>query len=797
MRTSTISTPETRVGNKSFQKKLFAARALRQAVIEGLEVRQLFSLSAVDRDAVEPLRLDSGVIQSATASLTTASSSTTAAVGTTLYNSNGFEPTRFQPGNLVGQDPVQGPWVKFGTPEVQVAASGGTVQPVVAATGNQSLRIDRLGADVRFAPFRAAPTAVGETIRMSYDLRVDAAPGAQPFGPFFGIEANSDNGTGGPVRVIGSVGIDAKTGELLVQRAVIGDFIAPGLVLSLNTFHNFKVDLDFLAQTYTVFVDGNPIPAFTGGFVDSTAGSPITSLSDADVAGLADAADAASLAAQGTAYVDNYKLTLLDSGTVVYDSQSFETPRFTSGDIVGQDPANGPWVRFGSTVVVPADATVQGTVALTGTRSLKVERNDGQDERFGPYREVTSVNEQVNIDWIMRVDLAAGPQTFGPYFGIEANNQEADGSVRLIGSAGVDAKTGEILFQRAGTGFLDTTGASVSLGVPHTFELQLNFVTQEYKLLVDSVVRVNETFVDSTALNPIKGFSDADIVALAAGGDAASQAANGVAYVDNYRVSLPEDGTQLYNSEGFEPPKFVDGDVVGQDPAQGVWIQFSGRNVIPGIATTLTGTATVQTAVTNGGVQGVRVDRQNGFDVRWAPFHPHDSIQDAVQLDWTMRVDAAPGAQPFGPFFGVEAYNDNGVGGPVRLIGSAGVDAKTGEVLFQEVGTGNLNTTGVTVSLNAFHAFRMILDFDRQRYMIYVDNTLVLPNRSSMRRWATRSPASPTPISPRSPPAATGFRRPPTAPRTSITTRSRPSIRRLSIASSLTMATRSGRRCGS
>ena len=53
-----------------------------------------------------------------------------------------LEPTRFQPGNLVGQDPVQGPWVKFGTPEVQVAASGGTVQSAVAATGTQSLRVE-------------------------------------------------------------------------------------------------------------------------------------------------------------------------------------------------------------------------------------------------------------------------------------------------------------------------------------------------------------------------------------------------------------------------------------------------------------------------------------------------------------------------------------------------------------------------------------------------------------------------------------------------------------------------------
>jgi hypothetical protein len=707
--------------------------AVRRAVFETLELRQLFDASALlERVPTESLR----PADSLNASLTAAPTGPTANVGTALYNSNGFEPTRFQPGNLVGQDPVQGPWVKFGAPEVSIAASGGTVQSGVAQAGTQSLRIDRLnGQDVRFAPFRATPTNIGETLRIAFNLRVDAAPGAQPFGPFIGVEAYGDNGTGGPARLIGSVGIDAKTGEILVQQAGTGNLITTTAPAGdyRGTFHSFFLDLDYPTQTYRVFLDANPIPIYTGGFVDGTVVTPITNFSDADFSALAAAPDPASQAATGTGYIDNYRISLRDSGTTLYDSKGFEQPRFAAGDITGQDPANGPWVRFGSPASTPADATVQSAVADQGSNALRVERNDGQDERFGPYRELTTVNEQVDIEWRMRVDPSAGPQAFGPFFGVEANNQEADGSVRLIGSGGVDAKTGEILFQRAGTGFIDAVpAANVPAGFNpanfNSYRLELNFILQEYSLFVNNFLVVQESFVDGTAANPIKGFSDADISALAAGADAASQNAQGVAYFDNYKISLPDDNTVLYDSQGFEGTRFTAGDVVGQDPAQGPWQQFSGRNTVTNVATTLTGTANVQTAVVNNGVQAVRVDRQNGFDARWAPFQPHETIQDAVQVDWTMRVEQSVGPQPFGPFFGIQAYSDNGTGGPVRLIGSAGMDAKTGEILYQQAGSGNLEAVPgqLPLAFGTFNTFRLMLDFDRQRYQLYVNNNLVL-----------------------------------------------------------------------
>src|SRR5688572_14395148 len=112
-------------------------RAVRPVLFEGLELRQLFDASAlIERAPTESLRPADAI----NASLTAAPTGPTANIGTQLYNSNGFDqPVRFQPGNLVGQDLVQGPWVKFGTPEVQVSASGGTVQGAVVQQGTQAL----------------------------------------------------------------------------------------------------------------------------------------------------------------------------------------------------------------------------------------------------------------------------------------------------------------------------------------------------------------------------------------------------------------------------------------------------------------------------------------------------------------------------------------------------------------------------------------------------------------------------------------------------------------------------------
>jgi len=399
------------------------------------------------------------------------------------------------------------------------------------------------------------------------------------------------------------------------------------------------------------------------------------------------------------------------TGTTLYDSQGFEPSKFTTGNLVGQDPVQGPWLKFEA---ASGAGTVETGVAATGAQALQIDRQNGQDVRFAPIHPFPTITSPVEIDWSMNVQQSNGAQPFGPFMGVEAYNDQGNGVVKLIGSAGVDAKTGEVLFQHAGTGFLDTTGVIVSFGVFHNFKLLLNFSTQQYQVFVDNTLVQTEGFVDGSLANPITGFSDADVSALAAAADPASQRADARAYVDDYKIQTPGGGVVFYDSQSFEQPTFQPGDIRGQDPAHGPWRKFSQP----------TGQATVENTVVANGTQAVRVDRQNGLDVRFAPYHPVQTVTNLLIADWTMRVEQATGPQPYGPFFGEELYDDQG-NGSVRLIGSAGVDAKTGEVLFQHASTGFLDTTGVTVSLGVFHTFRVVANYQTQQYSIYVDNGLV------------------------------------------------------------------------
>jgi len=490
-------------------------------MMEPLELRQLMSVS--------PLltRVETDAARDTSALLTAAPTVTAAVSGTTIYDSQGFEPAKFTTGNLVGQDPTQGPWQKF-----ESASGAGTVQSAVAASGAQSLEIDRQnGLDVRFAPIHPFPT-VTSPVEIDWSMRVEQSNGPQTYGPFMGVEAYNDQGNG-VVKLIGSAGVDAKTGEVLFQHAGTGFLDSTGVIVSRGAFHTFKLQMDFATQKYQIFVDNAPVLPVPEGFVDSTPGNPITGFSDADVSALAAAGDPDSQRADARAYVDNYVIQTVGGGVVLYDSQGFEQPTFQPGDIQGQDPAHGPWRKFAGPT---GSAVVENTVVAHGTQAVRVDRQSGLDVRFAPYHPVQSVTNQVVVDWTMRVEPAAGTQPYGPFFGVEMYNDQGNGVVKLIGSGGVDAKTGEVLFQHAGSGFLDSTGVFVSLGAFHTFKLVANYPTQQYSVYVDNTLVRTEGFVDSAPGNPITGFSDADISALAASGDPASKAANGTAYFDDYAV---------------------------------------------------------------------------------------------------------------------------------------------------------------------------------------------------------------------------------------------------------------------
>jgi PEP-CTERM motif len=192
------------------------------------------------------------------------------------------------------------------------------------------------------------------------------------------------------------------------------------------------------------------------------------------------------------------------------------------------------------------------------------------------------------------------------------------------------------------------------------------------------------------------------------------------------------DDDDIVNANGFELPFSTlagggTGRLEGQinPPGEGQVIPPGQWQRTPGG----TSTAVVQTAVVASGLQAVRVDRAANNDVRWAvqvdhlgypdypnPFPP-EPAQPCICISWDMRVQQTQGApDTFGPFFGVEAYDDASA---IGLLGSLGVDATTGELLYQATGTGVLTPTGDVVPFNQWNHYQIKLDYSTDQYSIF------------------------------------------------------------------------------
>jgi hypothetical protein len=117
-----------------------------------------------------------------------------------------------------------------------------------------------------------------------------------------------------------------------------------------------------------------------------------------------------------------------------------------------------------------------------------------------------------------------------------------------------------------------------------------------------------------------------------------------------------------------------------------------------------------------------------GGDTRWTVFKPVPLPQ-TVTIRWDEFIPAPTGVQLFfGPYFAVEAYDFSGGLSNPLLIGSAGIDSLNGTVLFQETGTGFLTPTGATATFDAWHNFRMVLNYNGTgggNYQVFFDNALV------------------------------------------------------------------------
>jgi hypothetical protein len=244
----------------------------------------------------------------------------------------------------------------------------------------------------------------------------------------------------------------------------------------------------------------------------------------------------------------------------IVNAAGFESPAFTTtfngtGQLEGQvNPVGfgqvispGQWLRTQGTSV--NQAIVQSAVAAPGgTQAVKVDRlANGGDTRWA-----VPVNSQgypdypnpappepaqpfICISWDMRVEQASGPaNTFGPFFGVEAYDDDGN-PVSLLGSLGVDATTGDVLYQAAGTGFLTETGSIVTFGAWNKFAIELDYSTKMYSYFLNGAMLGTEGFVDeANVVGGLNQFSDADIATFAAAGDPGSLALTGTAYFDNF-----------------------------------------------------------------------------------------------------------------------------------------------------------------------------------------------------------------------------------------------------------------------
>jgi len=260
----------------------------------------------------------------------------------------------------------------------------------------------------------------------------------------------------------------------------------------------------------------------------------------------------------------------------------FTTGSFGSAPVPGQlegqvNPAGegqgglspGQWLRTKGAGA--SQAVVQSTVFAPGggNQAVKVDRAANSDQRWAvpvnalgyPDYPVPPAGQPAQpcicITWDMRVEHSAGngDTTFGPFFGVEAYDDDGN-PVGLLGSLGVDAATGEVLYQAAGTGFLTPTGSMVAYGAWNKFQIKLDYSTHQYSTFLNNVMMGTIGFVDqNNVVGGLDQFSDGDIAALAAAGNAASLSLAGTAYYDNFLiregVCIPEPSTVLLTVFGL------------------------------------------------------------------------------------------------------------------------------------------------------------------------------------------------------------------------------------------------------
>ena len=249
-------------------------------------------------------------------------------------------------------------------------------------------------------------------------------------------------------------------------------------------------------------------------------------------------------------------------------STGFESP-YTPGPLQGQPTDPPKWVTAGSG---GSSATVQSAVVKTGTQAVRVDKLPAAspastDRRWAIRGTGYPTQRFVIIDWDMRVSLASNVGGFGPFFGMEAYDDTVNPNLPyVLGSLGVDASTGDVLYQAQGSGFLTETGTVANFGQWNHFRLLLDFASDTYRGYFNGALVANTGFVDGSF--GLDHFTDGDIAALDAATDPVSLGNSASAYFDNVVIR-----------DGLLGDYDIDGDVDAADYTR--WRTTYGNAVSP------------------------------------------------------------------------------------------------------------------------------------------------------------------------------------------------------------------------
>lgn len=276
---------------------------------------------------------------------------TTASAAGVALDSLGFEAPTFTPGNLHGQ-PASSPfkWLASGD-----GATSATVQSSIKHSGNQAVLVTRTAdSDKRFGVPGLAGLPSQRYIIIDWDMNVSQATTGGGFGPYFGVDSYDDDGT---FAQLGTFGVDASTAELLYQQGGSGAIIpVAGPTVPFDTWHHYRVVLDFATDTYQGYYDG--VQKFSTAFID--VGLNPDDFSDADIMAIAAAPDSTSQDLSASAVFDNFIIRdgLLGDYNLdgVVNNADYTTWRSTMGSVVGVPGNNADGNKNG--VVDAADYVI-------------------------------------------------------------------------------------------------------------------------------------------------------------------------------------------------------------------------------------------------------------------------------------------------------------------------------------------------------------------------------------------------------------------------------------------------------